>query len=124
MVELLVVTICLAVTALGILTAIGFANTQSVLARQRLAALSAATSEMEKYRSKAYYGSIASTNLTTPLSTVGLPQPANIQTTVSATSDPRVFNISVVVSWTAMISTGNVTRTIRLDSAMRNSDAP
>lgn len=123
MVELLVATICLAVTALGILTAISFGSTQNKLARERMTALSIASSEMERYRSKAFYGSIAATTSNTPLTGTGLSEPASIQTTVTSTGDPRVFSISVQVSWTVMLQSGDTVRTIKLDSAMRNSDA-
>ncbi len=124
MVELLVATICLAVTAMGIISAIGFGNTQNVLARQRMIALSLASSEMEKFRSKAYYSSITATDSTVTLQNTGLPSPTSIHTTVSATADPKVFNLTVQINWTVLIQSGNVTRSIRLDSVMRNNDAP
>lgn len=122
MVELLVATICLAVTALGILTAISFASTQNKLARERMTALSIASSEMEKFRSKAFYGSVAPETSNIPIAGSGLSEPASLQTTVTSTGDPRVFTITVKVSWTVTLQSGDTVRAIKLDSAMRNSD--
>jgi type II secretory pathway pseudopilin PulG len=123
-VELLVATICLSITAFGILTAIAFADNQNTLSRQRMLALSIASSEMETYRSKAYGNSIVAGVFTTNLASSNLPKPAQKVVTVSATSDPVVFYVSVQVSWTVTTSGGPTTRAIHLDSALRNNDVP
>lgn len=123
--ELLVATVCLAVTALGILAAVGFADSQNVLSRQRLIALSIATSQMETYRSKGYADSLAAGVFALNLdSTSGLPLPATRTVTVSATSDPNVFNVTVQVAWTVTTSGGPTVRTIHLDTALQNNDVP
>lgn len=122
--ELLVATICLSITAFGILTAIAFADNQNTLSRQRMQALAIASSEMETYRSKAYGNSIAAGVFTTNLTSSNLPKPAQKVVTVSATTDPAVFNISVQVSWTVTTAGGRTTRAIHLDTALRNNDVP
>ncbi len=121
--ELLVATVCLSVTAIGIITAINFTDTQNFLTRHRAKALVIATSEIEKYKSKAYYGAVAAGVTSTGIPATDLPQPAGLTTTVSATADPKVFTVSAQVSWTVMIASGPATRTTQIDSAVRN-DAP
>ena len=124
MVELLVATVCLAVTSFGILTAIAFSDNQNALARQRTIALSFAGTEMERYRSKAYANSLTAGVFTTNLSSAPLPQPAQEVVTVSTTADPMVFSVTVQVTWTAMTGAGPTTRGIHLDTALRNNDVP
>ncbi|HVT14047.1 MAG TPA: prepilin-type N-terminal cleavage/methylation domain-containing protein [Fimbriimonadaceae bacterium] len=122
--ELLVATACLAVTAIGILAAIGFSDTQNVLSRQRLIALSIASSEIEVQRSNAYGDALVAGVYNTNLSGSGLPSPATKTTTITATSDPTVFNITVQVSWTVTTAGGPTTRVIHLDTALQNNDVP
>ena len=124
LVELLVATVCLSITALGILTAIAFSDNQNVLSRQRMRALSIASSAMEGYRSKAYGNHLVAGVYTSDLTGTGLPQPATETDTISATSDPLVYSVTVQVSWTATISSGPTTRTVHLDTALRNNDVP
>lgn len=124
LVELLVATVCLSITAFGILTAIAFADNQNAQSRQRMLALSIASSTMESYRSKAYANTLAVGVFNTNLASSDLPKPAQKTVTVSATSDPSVFNVTVLVNWTVTTSSGPVTRGIHLDTALRNNDVP
>lgn len=124
MVELLVATVCLAVTSFGILTAIAFADNQNALARQRSLALSFASTEMERYRSKAFANSLVAGVFNTDLSSSALPQPAQETTTVSTTGDPMVFTVTVQVTWTVPVNGAAMTRGIHLDTALRNNDVP
>jgi type II secretory pathway pseudopilin PulG len=123
-VELLVATICLSITAFGILTAIAFADNQNTLSRQRMLALSIASSEMETRRSQAYANSLAAGVFTTNLASTNLPKPAQKVVTVSTTPDPVIFNVTVNVSWTVTTASGPTTRAIHLDTALRNNDVP
>lgn len=122
--ELLVATACLAVTAIGILTAIGFSDSQNTLSRQRLIALSIASSEVETQRSAAYADAVVAGVFTTNLAGSGLPSPATKTTTITATSDPNVFNVTVQISWTVTTNGGPTTRVIHLDTALQNNDVP
>lgn len=124
MVELLVATICLGMTAIGVLAALHFSDTQNTLSRHRMIATSVANSEIDRYRSKAFYGLVTPTLATVPLPNSGLPQPATLTTTVSVTPDAKVFNVSTEVKWSVIVGSGNTQRAIRLDTAVRNSDAP
>lgn len=124
MAELLIAAVCLGITAAGVLAALQFTDSQNYLARQRLLALSYASSEMERYRSKAYFGSITTGVTTTPIVNPALPAPAAMVTSVTTTPDPKVFAVGVQVNWTGQTSAGTRTRTIKLDSAFRNSDTP
>lgn len=124
LVELLVATICLSITAFGILAAIGFADSQNTLSRQRMQALSIAASTMEGYRSKAYSNQLAAGTFTTSLSGTTLPKPAQQIVTITPTADPVVFNVTVQVNWTVMLSSGATTRGVHLDTALRNNDVP
>jgi type II secretory pathway pseudopilin PulG len=123
-VELLVATICLSITAFGILTAIGFADNQNTLSRQRMTALAIASSAMEGYRSQAYANNLAPGTYTTSLGSSTLPKPAQQIVTITATSDPVVFNVTVQVNWTVTLSSGATTRGVHLDTALRNNDVP
>lgn len=124
LVELLVATVCLAVTAIGILTAIAFTENQNSLARQRGIALSIASSEIETYRSKAYSDGIVAGVYTADLATSGLGKPCTRTTTVTKTSDPKLFTVSVNVHWTGFLTSGPQDRSIHLDTVLRNNDAP
>lgn len=121
---MLVATICLAVTAMGILTAIGFSDSQNVLSRQRMLAVSLASSEIERCRSKAFANDLVAGSYNTDISGSGLPPPATETTTIAATSDTMVFDVTVQVTWTVTVGPGSVTRTIHLDTALRNNDVP
>lgn len=122
--ELLVATACLAVTAIGILAAIGFSDSQNTLSRQRLIALSIASSEIENQRSDAFADSIVAGVFTTSLAGSGLPSSATKTITITATSDPTVFNVTVQVAWTVTTNGGPTTRVIHLDTALQNNDVP
>lgn len=117
-------TVCLAVTAIGILTAIAFTENQNSLAKQRAIALSIASTEVETYRSKAYSDSIVAGSFTADLANSGLGKPCTLTTTVSKTTDPKLFTVTVSVDWTSFSTSGPQNRSIHLDTVLRNNDAP
>jgi prepilin-type N-terminal cleavage/methylation domain-containing protein len=124
LVELLIATLCLSTTSLGILAAISFTDNQNNLSQQRLKALSIATSDMENCRAQGFSGTLVAGVVTKTLNGVGLPTPASETITTSATSDPGLFTVGVQVSWTIPNGSGAITRVVSLDTALRNNDAP
>lgn len=87
-------------------------------------AIAIASSGMEIYRSKAYANTLVAGLYTTDLTGVPLPQPATETVSVTSTSDPMVFSITVQVSWAVTTSGGPTTRSVHLDTALRNNDVP
>lgn len=94
---MLIATICLAGSAIGILSALRFCNDRGLQARYRLIALQRAATEIEKAKGQALGSTLTAGTTNQNLSNTGVPGTLTVSRTVTAVGGtPDLYTVQVV----------------------------